>query len=196
LVNLMRLYGGIMDQKRTVMHCFGRLIEDEKAYIPASQYRKTFIEAWIHILLELAVIAACIYTKSILPAMFIVLPTFYGTIIYILYSSTQHTGLSEDVLDHRLNSRTVYLNIINRFLYWNMNYHIEHHMFPMVPYHALPALHQEMKTDCPAATPSLWAALKVVYKAVQKLQKDVTYCIVPPLPPTAQPYWFGPKGKS
>jgi Na+-transporting NADH:ubiquinone oxidoreductase subunit F len=42
------------------------------------------------------------------------------------------------VLDHRLNCRTVYMNPIHRFLYWNMNYHVEHHMFPLVPYHALP----------------------------------------------------------
>ena len=37
------------------------------------------------------------------------------------------------------------MNPISRFVYWNMNYHVEHHMFPMVPYHALPALHAEIK---------------------------------------------------
>ena len=47
------------------------------------------------------------------------------------------------------NSRTVYMNPVFRFVYWNMNYHLEHHMFPMVPYHALPALHAEMKADTP-----------------------------------------------
>jgi len=62
------------------------------------------------------------------------------------------------VLDHRLNTRTVHLNPIARFIYWNMNYHLEHHMFPMVPYHALPRLHERMKTHSPAAYPSLWAA--------------------------------------
>ena len=30
------------------------------------------------------------------------------------------------------------MNPVSRFIYWNMNYHVEHHMFPMVPYHALP----------------------------------------------------------
>jgi fatty acid desaturase len=30
-----------------------------------------------------------------------------------------------------------------------MNYHVEHHMFPMVPYHALAPLHQEIKDDMP-----------------------------------------------
>ena len=44
-----------------------------------------------------------------------------------------HGGLAEDVVDHRLNSRTFYFNPIGRFIYLNMNYHIEHHMFPMVP---------------------------------------------------------------
>jgi fatty acid desaturase len=43
----------------------------------------------------------------------------------------------------------MYVNPFSRFVYWNMNYHVEHHMFPTVPYHALPALHEEMKADCP-----------------------------------------------
>ena len=28
---------------------------------------------------------------------------------------------------------------------WNMNYHAEHHLSPMVPFHALPALHEVVK---------------------------------------------------
>ena len=31
-------------------------------------------------------------------------------------------------------TRTVYMNPISRFIYWNMNYHIEHHMYPLVPF--------------------------------------------------------------
>ena len=50
----------------------------------------------------------------------------------LYFGVTQHLGLAEDVLDHRLNSRTVYMNPFFRFVYWNMNYHVEHHMFPMV----------------------------------------------------------------
>lgn len=61
---------------------------------------------------------------------------------------TQHAGLAEDVIDHRLNARTVYTTPLFRFIYWNMNYHVEHHMFPMAPYHALPQLHAAIKADC------------------------------------------------
>ena len=70
-----------------------------------------------------------------------------------VYGLTQHAGLGENVLDHRLNTRTVYMNPVIRFLYWNMNYHVEHHMFPMVPYHRLAELHEEIKHDCAAAVP-------------------------------------------
>ena len=49
----------------------------------------------------------CLAIGSILPAMFIVLPRFYGGALSQLFNMTQHAGLSEDVHDHRLNTRTV-----------------------------------------------------------------------------------------
>ena len=55
------------------------------------------------------------------------------------------------------------INPIGRFLYWNMNYHVEHHMFPMVPYHALPRLHETIKHDMPPPTPSIWAGYKEMF---------------------------------
>ena len=77
--------------------------------------------------------------------MFVGLPNLYGAWLMPIYGYTQHAGLAENVLDHRLNCRTVYMNPINRYLYWNMNYHVEHHMFPLVPYHNLPRLHELVK---------------------------------------------------
>ena len=96
-----------------------------------------------------SVIGLAIYQRSLLPLMFIGLPTLYGSWLMPIYGYTQHAGLAENVLDHRLNCRTVYMNIINRYLYWNMNYHVEHHMFPLVPYHNLPKLHELVKPDMP-----------------------------------------------
>jgi fatty acid desaturase len=80
-----------------------------------------------------------------------------------VYGFTQHAGMGENVLDHRLNTRTVKMCRVNRFLYWNMNYHVEHHMFPMVPYYRLPELHEEIKHDCAPVYPSLWAAYKGLF---------------------------------
>ena len=44
---------------------------------------------------------------------------------------------------------------MSRFLYLDMNYHVEHHMFPMVPYYHLSALHEVIKHDLPAPSPSI-----------------------------------------
>ena len=38
-----------------------------------------------------------------LPALLIGLPSFYGAFLAIVFGLTQHAGLAEDVLDHRLN---------------------------------------------------------------------------------------------
>ena len=69
------------------------------------------------------------------------------------------------------------MNPVSRFLYWNMNYHIEHHMFPTVPYHALPRLHEVMKEDCPPAYPSLWAAYRELIPALWRQWRDPSYVV-------------------
>jgi fatty acid desaturase len=92
------------------------------------------------------------------------------------------------VLDHRLNSRTVYMNRVSRFVYWNMNYHVEHHMFPMVPYHRLPALHERLKADLPAPTPSILAGYIEMIPAFLRQLRNEDYYLQRALPPTAQPY--------
>lgn len=190
IMEIFHLYGGPKEVKRFILHTFGKLDSAERVYIPASEHRKTFWEARVYMLILIALAALCVYTESILPAMYLFLPSFYGSIIVILYAMTQHLGLYEDVLDHRLNTRTMYLNPVLRFLYWNMNYHIEHHMFPMVPYHALPKLHEEMKYDCPQPMNGLFAALKEVIVALRKQRHDPAYVIHKALPATANPYMF------
>jgi fatty acid desaturase len=107
---------------------------------------------------------------------------------------TQHIGLAEDVLDHRLNSRTVYINPFSRFVYWNMNYHVEHHMFPMVPYHRLPELHKEMLTDCAKPYTGFWDAYREIIPTLWRQLREPDYFAHRVLPATAQPTPAGMKG--
>ena len=88
--------------------------------------------------------------------MLIGLPRYYGIWLSFVMGLLQHKGLAEDVLDHGLNARTIMMGLVLQFIYSNMNYHVEHHMFPMVPYHRLPALHVMTKHDCPPSYRSLW----------------------------------------
>ena len=180
--------------KKILLHSTGRLSDEEKTFIPESEWGKVYMTARIHGAIYVAVIALSLATWSIMPLMYVGLPSFYGAWLYLTTGMTQHAGLAEDVLDHRLNCRTVYMNPIVRFLYWNMNYHVEHHMFPMVPYYNLPALHEEMKADTPTPYSGFWNAYKEIIPAVLRQVKDPAYFVKRQLPPTAKP--FTPPGSS
>jgi Na+-transporting NADH:ubiquinone oxidoreductase subunit F len=167
---------------RRVMHSFGKTAADERTFIPESEFPKIYTRARIYVVIYLFVVGLSLYTGSILPLLFVGLSNFFGTWLMLIYGLTQHAGLAENVLDHRLNSRTVYMNAINRFLYWNMNYHVEHHMFPLVPYHALPRLHEAVKEDMPKPYPSLLDAWREILSALLRQSRDPAFHVKRVLP--------------
>ena len=168
--------------RMVLFHSTGRLTEEEKTFIPESEYGKLILRSRVYILIYAGVAAVSYATRSILPFMYVGLPSFYGAWLMPIYGNTQHAGLAENVLDHRLNCRTVYMNLVNRYLYWNMNYHLEHHMFPLVPYHKLPKLHELVKADMPKPYGSLWEAWRELLPTVLRQVKDPTYYIHRDLP--------------
>src|ERR1700742_2679730 len=124
-------------------------------------------------MIHAAAIVAAIALHSWLPVMFVgPLPLMYGTWLSVWFGLTQHADLAENVLDHRLNARTVYMNPIFRFIYWNMNYHVEHHMFPMVPYHALPELHKAMLADTPKPYASTLEAYREILPTLMRQLRE------------------------
>ena len=154
------------------IHAAGRVTDEEATYVPESERHKTYWTARVWLLIYLGVVVACVVTRSILPALLIGLPRMYGAWHHLMTGLMQHGGLADNVLDHRLNTRTVRLNPLSRFVYWNMNYHIEHHMYPMVPFHALPALHEEIKDDLPAPSPNIAAAFREFAPVLWRQRRD------------------------
>jgi fatty acid desaturase len=188
-LNLFYLQDGRVQLGRIARFTLGIMNEEEKDFVPESERWKAFLEARIQAAVLVGVVVWCIVIGSVMPAFLIGLPTFFGTWMdVILFGFTQHAGLAEDVVDHRLNCRTVYMNPVFRFIYWNMNYHLEHHMFPMVPYHALPRLHDAMKDDTPPAYDGVIAAWKEILPALWRQRRDPTYFVERQLPPTARPF--------
>ena len=181
-LKLFALPSGLRELAKIARHCLGRLNAMEKDYIPAPEQHKVVWEARVYVAIYAATLTCAIVTQSILPLMFIGLPSFYGAWLMVVFGLTQHAGLAEDVLDHRLNCRTVYMNPVFRYLYWNMNYHVEHHMFPLVPYHALPALHETLKSDMPPAYRGLWDAYCEIIPTLLRQAKDPSYFVKRPLP--------------
>ena len=174
--------GAVPELKRLIRHAAGKIDPQAATYVPEQEYGKVFFRARIYISIYLVVITLSVIYGTILPLMFIGLPTLLGTWLMPVYGLTQHAGLQENVLDHRLNCRTVYMNRIHRYLYWNMNYHVEHHMFPLVPYHALPKLHALVKEDCPVPYKGLADAWKEIIPALLKQRRDTSYYVERRLP--------------
>ncbi len=161
---------------------------DERTFVPQSEWPKVQRVARIYTAIYAATLCLALYTQSILPLMVIGLPRMYGAWHHIMTGLLQHGGLADNVIDHRLNSRTVYMNPVSRFIYWNMNYHVEHHMFPMVPYHALPRLHDTIKHDLPAPNTSIAQAFREMWPALRRQLASEEYFLRRDLPPTAKPY--------
>ncbi len=181
--------------KGITRNALGVLTPDERDYIPRSEIPKAVLAARIHLaiyaataLVSLGMLAAGAGSRALIPFMLIGLPRIYGCWHMIMTGLLQHGGLAEDVLDHRLNSRTVLMNPVSRWIYWNMNYHVEHHMFPMVPYHALPRLHEMVKHDLPEPDPSIWAAYRDMVRAVLRQRREPGYYLRRDLPDSARPY--------
>ena len=179
LVNI----GGYMNYyPNLIRHAMGQISDAEKTYVPESEFGKIHRNARIVVGIYAVVLVSAIVLQSWIPIFLFMLPQFFGTWLMIVHNTTQHAGLAENVLDHRLNCRTVYMNPISRFIYWNMNYHVEHHMFPLVPYHRLPELHKAIIDDCPPPYPSILSAWKEILPAIIKQVKDPTHHVKRKLP--------------
>jgi len=64
----------------------------------------------------------------------------------LLWTASEHTGLPlEGTILER--TRTVRSNRFVRWWVWNMNYHAEHHAWPGIPWHQLPAAHEQIKNN-------------------------------------------------
>lgn len=191
-VGLWDVWGSL---KTLLQNAAGRLSADERAYIPESEIPKAVFWARVHVGIYASTLAVALGMLisgsgglSLVPFLLIGGPRIYGCWHMVMTGLLQHGGLAEDVLDHRLNSRTLYLNPISRWIYWNMNYHVEHHMFPMVPYYALPKLHEVLKHDLPPANTSLWDGYREMIMAVMRQRREPGYAFVKELPATAKPY--------
>jgi Na+-transporting NADH:ubiquinone oxidoreductase subunit F len=189
-LNYLNLVNGPKLVAKMVGHAFGHCDEYTRIIVPADQLRRVIWEARLFVLILVGALVAAIDLGSIVPLLFVGLPSFYGAWFMWFCAVTQHAGLREDVLDHRMSTRTVYINPVFRFLYLNMNYHVEHHMFTGVPYYNLPALHEEIKAYLPPPKTSMLAAYREVLSALWIQRKDPTWEIdrnwVPP-PESSEP---------
>lgn len=91
---------------------------------------------------------------------------FIGNWLKYFVGLPMHCGLRSDVADFRKCVRTIKLDPISEFLYWRMNWHIEHHMFAAIPCYNLEALHRVVADDMPAPRSLLgaWREMRTTWR--------------------------------
>ena len=94
---------------------------------------------------------------------------------------TQHCGLRSNVADFRKCVRTVTLDPVTEFLYWHMNWHLEHHMFASVPCYNLKKLHRTVREDMPPPR-TLIGAWREMRETWKRQQLDPGYAFDTPVP--------------
>lgn len=95
-------------------------------------------EARIHVALYAAV-AGAIAAGWTAPLLYWVTPLLLGQPFLRLVLLAEHAGCPMRA-DMHVNTRTTLTNPFVRFVTWNMPCHIEHHLYPGVPFFALPRL--------------------------------------------------------
>jgi fatty acid desaturase len=78
--------------------------------------------------------------------LFVFLPLVTGLYVAsVLRSVTEHHDVTEG--SEWTNARSIVTHPVIEFLWSNVNYHLEHHLYPRVPYHALPELRQALTAE-------------------------------------------------
>jgi fatty acid desaturase len=136
------------------MH-WGRLLLGYPAYIVAIpilgfRHGTTRDRVWIvaEVLAVIAMVAGAVLSpipRAVLIHAWLIPMVIINTLVNIRGMS-QHT-LLEEANDDIRGTRSILTSRIVAFFMCNENYHLEHHLYPGVPWYNLPALHRATKTE-------------------------------------------------
>lgn len=183
----------------TILGAFGRVGD---LNVPANEWIQTLHDDqpeehrksiwWSRLLLALhgGITVVSLLTGYWIFILLIPVAPFIANLCSYLLGLPQHCGLRENTSDFRKSVRSIKLNPILEFLYWRMNWHIEHHMYVGVPCYNLKNLYEELAWDMPEPR-TLIGAWKEMRETWRKQKVDSDYAFDTPLPPTATPEYTG-----
>lgn len=137
------------------------------AYIPADARRRVALSAASQLALYAALIGVSIATRSSVVLFYWFLPMVLAQPLLRAILIAEHTGCSSDA-NGLTNTRTTLTLWPVRLLMWNMPFHAEHHLYPSVPFHQLPAAHRELKARLAHVAPSYVAANREVIHSLNR----------------------------
>lgn len=175
-----------------IAHFFGKAEVDVFSWDPLFQpddpQSKSMVR-WARFMVigHAALVAVFIYFQLWVLIFTVTLGYFFATFLAHGTGMMQHLGLRPNVPDWRVSCHTVIFDPVNAFLYWNMNYHIEHHMYGAVPFYNLKKLHHAIKKDLPEPAHGYTGGLSRILRIQIQQARDPEYIFHPVFPDTATP---------
>ncbi|WP_119458437.1 fatty acid desaturase family protein [Rhodospirillaceae bacterium SYSU D60014] len=134
-------------------------------FLPPRAAARVVREARLLLAIYAGIATVAAVSGSTAPLIYWIVPALVGQPFLRLFLLAEHTGcpLSADML---ANTRTTLTTGIVRFFTWNMPFHAEHHAFPALPFHALPAAHREVRLDLKVIAPGYLAVNREILRAI------------------------------
>ena len=114
-------------------------------HVPRHKYGLLVREARILLAVYCAIAIVAIWSGMGLWLLwFWVVPRLIGEPVQRMLRVAEHTGCAESA-EITSNTRTTLTTLPLRWIGWQMPFHVEHHMFPNVPFHALAQVHDRVR---------------------------------------------------
>ena len=180
-----------------IAHFFGRADVDfffwDPLFPPGDKRRRQMCH-WARLMIigHLILLGLFIYFQLWILIFMVTFGYFFATFLSKGCTIQQHLGLHPNVPDWRVSCHTVKFGPLTAYLYWQMNFHIEHHMWAAVPFFNLPKLHGAMAVDIPAPLKCYLRGIKQLLTIQKQQRVDPDYCFMPQFPSTAAPPKMSP----
>jgi fatty acid desaturase len=117
---------------------------DNCPYISETVKAEVIRSTRLQLLVYLGAIAVSLAFQQPWFLLYWLIPLAVGQPILRAILLSEHTGCTHDN-NPLTNTRTTLTILPIRFLMWNMSFHTEHHLYASIPFHALPAAHQQLQ---------------------------------------------------
>jgi fatty acid desaturase len=149
----------------TLRHALGQVREP---FVPAAKRAMIVREARVLWTCYAAVLVLSLILRRADALIYWILPVMAGQPFLRLYLLSEHAGCATND-DTFANTRTTYTNAAVRLLTWEMPFHVEHHAFPSVPFHALKLVNAQIRDRIEVSASGYLATHRALIRQVRRL---------------------------
>jgi fatty acid desaturase len=178
--------GALIDLGRNVyaqiLRAIGRKDRMMREHCTPDDLRAIQLESAAILLIHTSIAAFAFAFGRWEPIAFITLAWQIGSPIEGLWHLTEHIGRLQDVRDQRLCTRSIRVGPLIHMLYWGLDDHVDHHIYPAIPSRNLPKLHALIGKDLPEPR-NIIGCWREIYAIAREKDRNPTHEYVPfPLP--------------